>query len=98
MITNNNLFKIKKEKDIYEIINDNKFKSIFILFVYKLDEEQELELLKLCNNNSNIIILIALINEYIPEGNIIINKIPEIITIGDNINIREDIRKIIKMT
>lgn len=97
MISNNNLFKIKKEIDIYEVINDNKEKSIFILFVEKIKNEEEI--IKLSNKYNNIIILIVLIDEFIPEGNININKIPDIIIYNDyNINnkkIQEEIKKII---
>lgn len=93
MIPNNNLFKIRKESDIYEIVNDNKEKSIFILFLEKLTKEEEL--IKICNNK-DIIILIVIIDEYIPEGNININHLPDIIMFNkNNDNIREKIKKII---
>ena len=93
MISNNNLFKIKKEIDIYEIINDNKNKTIFIVFIEKIKNEDKI--IKLANENNDIIILIILINEFIPEGNINITQIPDIVMIGNNINIREKIKEII---
>lgn len=73
MIKNNNLFKVIKENDILEIVEDNKDKITIVLFTTKIEKEEEI--LKICDDD-NLIFLIALIDEYQPNGLLVVNTIP----------------------
>ena len=85
LIKNNNIFRIKYNNDIIEIINDNKNKIIICYYYIKENEKINNELLKLCNEDNNIIILLINICEYETNLNneLIITKIPYVKIIND---------------
>lgn len=73
MIVNNNLFRIKKEEDILEIVEDNKDKISIVLFVEEIKNVEKI--LEICNDK-DVIVLIVEIDNYEPNGMISIDKIP----------------------
>lgn len=73
MITNNNIFKIKKESDIIEIVEDNKDKITAVIYLSEIIHEDKL--IEICKDK-DIIILIVELDKYEPEGMIEIDKVP----------------------
>ena len=96
MMTNNNIFRIKRESDIFEIVEDNRDKLVVVVFNYEIKNKEEL--IKMCDDD--LIILLVEIDNYETDGLITINKIPEYVLFNDNdtdkINvIKESLDKII---
>lgn len=79
MMTNNNIFRIKRESDIFEIVEDNKDKLVVVVFNYEIKNKEEL--IKMCDND--LIILLVEIDNYETDGLITINKIPEYVLFND---------------
>lgn len=88
MIKNNNIFRIKYNNDINEIKYDNKDKIIICYYFIKDIDKINEQLLKLCNEDNNIIILLINICNYEPNLNNeeIIDKIPYIKIFNDKEN------------
>lgn len=96
MMTNNNIFRIKRESDIFEIVEDNRDKLVVVVFNYEIKNKEEL--IKMCDDD--LIILLVEIDNYETDGLITINKIPEYVLFNDNdtdkVNvIKESLDKII---
>ena len=79
MMTNNNIFRIKRESDIFEIVEDNRDKLVVVVFNYEIKNKEEL--IKMCNDD--LIILLVEIDNYETDGLITINKIPEYVLFND---------------
>lgn len=79
MMTNNNIFRIKRESDIFEIIEDNRDKLVVVVFNYEIKNKEEL--IKMCDDD--LIILLVEIDNYETDGLITINKIPEYVLFND---------------
>ena len=79
MMTNNNIFRIKRESDIFEIVEDNRDKLVVVVFNYEIKNKEEL--IKMCDDD--LIILLVEIDNYETDGLITINKIPEYILFND---------------
>lgn len=79
MMTNNNIFRIKRESDIFEIVEDNRDKLVIVVFNYEIKNKEEL--IKMCNDE--LIILLVEIDNYETDGLITINKIPEYVLFND---------------
>ena len=79
MMTNNNIFRIKRESDIFEIVEDNKDKLVVVVFNYEIKNKEEL--IKMCDDD--LIILLVEIDNYETDGLITINKIPEYVLFND---------------
>ena len=79
MMTNNNIFRIKRESDIFEIVEDNRDKLVVVVFNYEIKNKEEL--IKMCDND--LIILLVEIDNYETDGLITINKIPEYVLFND---------------
>ena len=79
MMTNNNIFRIKKESDIFEIVEDNRDKLVVVVFNYEIKNKEEL--IKMCDDD--LIILLVEIDNYETDGLITINKIPEYVLFND---------------
>ena len=79
MMTNNNIFRIKRESDIFEIIEDNRDKIVVVVFNYEIKNKEEL--IKICKDD--LIILLVEIDNYETDGLITINKIPEYVLFND---------------
>ena len=95
-MTNNNIFRIKRESDIFEIVEDNRDKLVVVVFNYEIKNKEEL--IKMCDDD--LIILLVEIDNYETDGLITINKIPEYVLFNDNdtdkVNvIKESLDKII---
>ena len=58
MMTNNNIFRIKRESDIFEIVEDNRDKIVVVVFNYEIKNKEEL--IKMCDDD--LIILLVEIN------------------------------------
>ena len=80
MMTNNNIFRIKRESDIFEIVEDNRDKLVVVVFNYEIKNKEEL--IKMCDDD--LIILLVEIDNYETDGLITINKIPEYVLFNDN--------------
>ena len=80
MMANNNIFRIKKESDIFEIVEDNRDKIVIVVFNYEIKNKEEL--IKMCDDKT-IIILLVEIDNYETDGLITINKIPEYVLFND---------------
>ena len=96
MMTNNNIFRIKRESDIFEIVEDNRDKLVVVVFNYEIKNKEEL--IKMCDDD--LIILLVEIDNYETDGLITINKIPEYVLFNnkdtDKISvIKESLDKII---
>lgn len=96
MMTNNNIFRIKRESDIFEIVEDNRDKLVIVVFNYEIKNKEEL--IKMCDDD--LIILLVEIDNYETDGLITINKIPEYVLFNDKdidkVNvIKESLDKII---
>lgn len=96
MMTNNNIFRIKRESDIFEIVEDNRDKLVVVVFNYEIKNKEEL--IKMCDDD--LIILLVEIDNYETDGLITINKIPEYVLFNDKdtdkVNvIKESLDKII---
>ena len=78
-MTNNNIFRIKRESDIFEIVEDNRDKLVVVVFNYEIKNKEEL--IKMCEDDS--IILLVEIDNYETDGLITINKIPEYVLFND---------------
>lgn len=96
MMTNNNIFRIKRESDIFEIVEDNRDKLVVVVFNYEIKNKEEL--IKMCKDD--LIILLVEIDNYETDGLITINKIPEYVLFNDKdidkVNIiKESLDKII---
>ena len=74
MMTNNNIFRIKRESDIFEIVEDNRDKLVVVVFNYEIKNKEEL--IKMCDDD--LIILLVEIDNYETDGLITINKIEKI--------------------
>ena len=70
MMTNNNIFRIKRESDIFEIVEDNKDKLVVVVFNYEIKNKEEL--IKMCDDD--LIILLVEIDNYETDGLITINN------------------------
>ena len=79
MMTNNNIFRIKRESDIFEIVEDNRDKIVVVVFNYEIKNKEEL--IKMCDDD--FIILLVEIDNYETDGLITINKIPEYVLFND---------------
>ena len=79
MMTNNNIFRIKRESDIFEIVEDNRDKLVVVVFNYEIKNKEEL--IKMCDDD--LIILLVEIDNYETDGLITINKIPEYVLFND---------------
>lgn len=79
MMTNNNIFRIKRESDIFEIVEDNRDKIVVVVFNYEIKNKEEL--IKMCDDD--LIILLVEIDNYETDGLITINKIPEYVLFND---------------
>lgn len=79
MMTNNNIFRIKRESDIFEIVEDNRDKIVVVVFNYEIKNKEEL--IKMCEDD--LIILLVEIDNYETDGLITINKIPEYVLFND---------------
>ena len=79
MIKNNNIFRIKRESDIFEIVEDNRDKIVVVVFNYEIKNKEEL--IKMCDDD--LIILLVEIDNYETDGLITINKIPEYVLFND---------------
>ena len=79
MMTNNNIFRIKRESDIFEIVEDNRDKLVVVVFNYEIKNKEELS--KMCDDD--LIILLVEIDNYETDGLITINKIPEYVLFND---------------
>ena len=79
MMTNNNIFRIKRESDIFEIVEDNRDKLVVVVFNYEIKNKEEL--IKMCADD--LIILLVEIDNYETDGLITINKIPEYVLFND---------------
>ena len=79
MMTNNNVFRIKRESDIFEIVEDNRDKLVVVVFNYEIKNKEEL--IKMCDDD--LIILLVEIDNYETDGLITINKIPEYVLFND---------------
>ena len=79
MMTNNNIFRIKRESDIFEIVEDNRDKLVVVVFNYEIKNKEEL--IKMCDDD--LIILLVEIDNYETDGLITINKIPEYVLLND---------------
>lgn len=79
MMTNNNIFRIKRESDIFEIVEDNRDKLVVVMFNYEIKNKEEL--IKMCDDD--LIILLVEIDNYETDGLITINKIPEYVLFND---------------
>ena len=79
MMTNNNIFRIKRESDIFEIVEDNRDKLVVVVFNYEIKNREEL--IKMCDDD--LIILLVEIDNYETDGLITINKIPEYVLFND---------------
>ena len=79
MMTNNNIFRIKRESDIFEIVEDNRDKLVVVVFNYEIKNKEEL--IKMCDDD--FIILLVEIDNYETDGLITINKIPEYVLFND---------------
>ena len=79
MMTNNNIFRIKRESDIFEIVEDNRDKLVVVVFNYENKNKEEL--IKMCKDD--LIILLVEIDNYETDGLITINKIPEYVLFND---------------
>ena len=79
MMTNNNIFRIKRESDIFEIVEDNRNKLVIVVFNYEIKNKEEL--IKMCDDD--LIILLVEIDNYETDGLITINKIPEYVLFND---------------
>lgn len=79
MMTNNNIFRIKRESDIFEIVEDNRDKLVVVVFNYEIKNKEEL--IKMCDDD--LIILLIEIDNYETDGLITINKIPEYVLFND---------------
>lgn len=79
MMTNNNIFRIKRESDIFEIVEDNRDKLVIVVFNYEIKNKEEL--IKMCDDD--LIILLVEIDNYETDGLITINKIPEYVLFND---------------
>ena len=79
MMTNNNIFRIKRESDIFEIVEDNRDKLVVVVFNYEIKNIEEL--IKMCDDD--LIILLVEIDNYETDGLITINKIPEYVLFND---------------
>lgn len=79
MMTNNNIFRIKRESDIFEIVEDNRDKLVVVVFNYEIKNKEEL--IKMCEDD--LIILLVEIDNYETDGLITINKIPEYVLFND---------------
>ena len=79
MMTNNNIFRIKRESDIFEIVEDNRDKLVVVVFNYEFKNKEEL--IKMCDDD--LIILLVEIDNYETDGLITINKIPEYVLFND---------------
>ena len=79
MMTNNNIFRIKRESDIFEIVEDNRDKIVVVVFNYEIKNKEEL--IKMCKDD--LIILLVEIDNYETDGLITINKIPEYVLFND---------------
>ena len=96
MMTNNNIFRIKRESDIFEIVEDNRDKLVVVVFNYEIKNREEL--IKMCDDD--LIILLVEIDNYETDGLITINKIPEYVLFNnkdtDKVSvIKESLDKII---
>lgn len=80
MMANNNIFRIKRESDIFEIAEDNRDKLVIVVFNYEIKNKEEL--IKMCDDKM-IIILLVEIDNYETDGLITINKIPEYVLFND---------------
>ena len=78
-MTNNNIFRIKRESDIFEIVEDNRDKLVVVVFNYEIKNKEEL--IKMCDDD--LIILLVEIDNYETDGLITINKIPEYVLFND---------------
>lgn len=81
-MNHNNLFKIKKEEDIFEVVEDNKDKITVVLFTREITKEEEI--INICNED-DLIFLIVIVDEYQPKGLLTISEIPGVI-IFDKVN------------
>ena len=79
MMTNNNIFRIKRESDIFEIVEDHRDKLVVVVFNYEIKNKEEL--IKMCDDD--LIILLVEIDNYETDGLITINKIPEYVLFND---------------
>ena len=79
MMTNNNIFRIKRESDIFEIVEDNRDKLVVVVFNYEIKNKEEL--IKMCDDD--LIILLVEIDNYETDGLITMNKIPEYVLFND---------------
>lgn len=79
MMTNNNIFRIKRESDIFEIVEDNRDKLVVVVFNYEIKNKEEL--IKMCDDD--LIILLVEIDNYETDGIITINKIPKYVLFND---------------
>ena len=79
MMTNNNIFRIKRESDIFEIVEDNRDKLVVVVFNYENKNKEEL--IKMCDDD--LILLLVEIDNYETDGLITINKIPEYVLFND---------------
>ena len=79
MMTNNNILRIKRESDIFEIVEDNRDKLVVVVFNYEIKNKEEL--IKMCDDD--LIILLVEIDNYETDGLITINKIPEYVLFND---------------
>ena len=79
MMTNNNIFRIKRESDIFEIVEDNRDKIVVVVFNYEIKNKEAL--IKMCDDD--LIILLVEIDNYETDGLITINKIPEYVLFND---------------
>ena len=79
MMTNNNIFRIKRESDIFEIVEDNRDKLVVVVFNYEIKNREEL--IKMCDDD--LIILLVEIDNYETDVLITINKIPEYVLFND---------------
>lgn len=79
VIKNQNLFQIKCEDDIMEIINDNLNKLIIIFFVNSSDNTLKKFLLDNANTYQDVIFLYINILNYDAGNQFIINNVPSIV-------------------
>lgn len=80
MMANNNIFRVKRESDIFEIVENNRDKIVIVVFNYEIKNKEEL--IKMCDDKM-IIILLVEIDNYETDGLITINKIPEYVLFND---------------
>ena len=78
IIMNKNVFQVKNENDIMEIINDNLDKIIIIFYITLFDEIDKLKkyIIDIANLNKELIILYIDMLDYIGGNKLIIRNIP----------------------